>query len=461
MKKYSLLKISLVALLGFGALTSCVQDDKYDVPAILCTNQFAEPNTTIEEIKALAPTPVNFVSNYVIEDDLIFEGYVVSSDEEGNFYKSLSIQDKAENPTAGIQIAINKTFLYEDYPIGAKVRVKAKGLSVGIDRGVVKLGFTTPTGYLPGTQMRNFISGVCNGNTMEVATIVPVELNSLAEATQDKYLNTLVTIKDVQFSEANGTLTYGDAVNRQTLDRGIVDKDGNTAVLRNSGFANFAAQVMPTGSGNLTTVISKYTSGANVSWQFYIRGIKDVDFTGTRFAVGILGGENMTYATTLSEDFENLAVTGNFNIINDPKYINYAKVGDRYWEEKSFGGNKYMQASAFRANKDINTFFIMPVEFTGSSKLSFKSKAGYNTGSVLKVYYSTTYVAGGEVNIADLTDITDKFTIAVGLANGYDANFTDSGEFTIPATGKGHIFFEYTGNTTVTTNFQIDDVKVQ
>ncbi|NHX22074.1 hypothetical protein HA396_28380, partial [Escherichia coli] len=88
--------------------------------------------------------------------------------------------------------------------------------------------------------------GVCGGNTMDIKTITPRVVNSIAEATKDEYINTLVTIKGVQFSEADGKITYADAVNRQTVDRTLVDREDNTAVVRNSGFARFAGKTLPT-----------------------------------------------------------------------------------------------------------------------------------------------------------------------------------------------------------------------
>ena len=54
----------------------------------------------------------------------VIEGYVVSSDQKGNFFKNLFIQDKPENPTAAIQIVIDENNLYQSYPVGAKVLVK-------------------------------------------------------------------------------------------------------------------------------------------------------------------------------------------------------------------------------------------------------------------------------------------------------------------------------------------------
>lgn len=464
MKTTTYLKISLIALSGFGALTSCVQDDKFDTPAIQCSNQFSEPTITIKDFKALAPTPnANFVSNYAIpngETDapVIFEGYVISSDEGGNFYKQLTIQDKTENPTAGIQVAINKTFLYTDYPVGSRVRVRANGLSIGLDREVVKLGYVNPTGQIPEGNMRNFITGVCGGNTMDIKTITPRVVNSIAEATKDEYINTLVTIKGVQFAEADGKITYADAINNQTVDRTLVDREDNTAVVRNSGFARFAGKTLPTKSGDITVVVNKYVSGKNVTWQLYIRDLNDVNFEQERFvsSKNVLGGDALEYNKTMTETFDNVSTVTNFKRIADSKYINYSVLGNRFWEQKSFGGNNYIQIS--KSNTNVNAYFIVPAEFTGSSKLSFQTKDGSYIGDVLRVYYTTKYTPGGVVNKTDLVDITSKFTLSKGSTNGYAASWVDSGEFTIPITGKGYILFEYVGNTTI---MQIDNITLK
>ncbi|MDY3317189.1 DUF5689 domain-containing protein [Riemerella anatipestifer] len=469
MKTTTYLKISLIALSGFGALTSCVQDDKFDTPAIQCSNQFSEPTITIKDFKALAPTPnANFVSNYAIpngETDapVIFEGYVISSDEGGNFYKQLTIQDKTENPTAGIQVAINKTFLYTDYPVGSRVRVRANGLSIGLDREVVKLGYVNPTGQIPEGNMRNFITGVCGGNTMDIKTITPRVVNSIAEATKDEYINTLVTIKGVQFAEADGKITYADAINNQTVDRTLVDREDNTAVVRNSGFARFAGKTLPTKSGDITVVVNKYVSGKNVTWQLYIRDLNDVNFEQERFvsSKNVLGGDTPEYNRTIAETFDNVSTVTSSKRIADSKYINYSAVGNRFWEQKSFGGNNYIQMSAFKASTAVNTYFIVPADFTGTSKLSFQTKDGYYTGDALKVYYTTKYTPRGVINEADLVDITSKFAFSKGNSTGYAASWVDSGEFTIPITGKGYIIFEYAGNATITTTVQLDNITLK
>jgi hypothetical protein len=66
---------------------------------------------------------------------------------------------------------------------------------------------------------------------------------------------------------------------------------------------------------------------------------------------------------------------------------------------------------------------------------------------------------------ATLVDITSSFTIATGTTSGYANNFTNSGDYVIPAslTGNGYFIFEYSGNgvgNVLTTTMQLDDIKV-
>ena len=121
--------------------------------------------------------------------------------------------------------------------------------------------------------------------------------------------------------------------------------------------------------------------------------------------------------------------------------------------------------SSFGGTAEENrSLFIVPVDMTAASTFSFKSKSGFTNGNVLKVYYSTDYVPGTNINNATLVDITSSFTLSPGLSTGYPANFTNSGNYNIPAdiTGNGFFIFEYKGSglTGLTTTMQIDDITV-
>ena len=182
------------------ALGSCVAKDDWETPPIKCNNKFGAPNISLADFKAMAPA-----TGYIlITDELIFDAYVISSDENGNFFKTISFQDKAENATAGMQMEVNQPNNYADFPVGSHIRIKAKGLRLGLDRGTVKLGSVDEkfaVGRIPGVLFPNYISGVCSGKGMEIVRIKPKVLASLAVALRDETLiNTLVTVPKVQFA---------------------------------------------------------------------------------------------------------------------------------------------------------------------------------------------------------------------------------------------------------------------
>ena len=102
--------------------------------------------------------------------------------------------------------------------------------------------------------------------------------------------------------------------------------------------------------------------------------------------------------------------------------------------------------TAFNTGQAVKSYFIVPVNFTCANTFSFQSRASFNNGAVLKVYYSTNYTAGGDIANATLIDITSTFTIS--NANSATGTFTNSGNWNIPVslTGNGYILFEYTGS---------------
>lgn len=453
-------KTAFVVAISALTVSSCVNKDDWDTPPINCNNKFDAPNMTMAAFKAQAPA-----TGYVlITTDQIFDAYVVSSDENGNFYKTISFQDKPENPTAGLQMEVDRASNYADFPVGSHIRINAKGLRLGLDRGSVKIGSVDPNfaiGRIPGVLFGRYISAVCNGNTMDIVTIKPTQLPSLAASMQDKYINTLVTVPNVQFNISelypvnNAYINYTAGAGVDT-DRKIEDAVGGATVLRSSGFATYGATLLPKGSGSLTYVVSKYNSG----YQMLIRSLNDVKIppTGPRFdPTPPKGGSAITYPTTLNETFEGF--TGNLLDTFAP-YINDPVLGNRYWQMKTFNSNNYIELSANAGSGPYETFFIVPVNFTPGKKISFNVNVGYYNGDALKVYTSTNYTPSGDVTSATLTDITSSFTIPKAPASGYGV-LSPAGTYTIPATltGNGYIMFKYTGaGGGVTSTIQLDNI---
>jgi hypothetical protein len=459
-KKY--FKTACVIAISAFTVSSCVNKDEWDTPPINCNNKFDAPTISLADFKAMAPA----TGFKLIETDVIFDGYIISSDENSNFYKTISFQDKPVNPTAGLQMEVDRASNYADFPVGTHVRINAKGLRLGLDRGTVKIGSVDPTfaiGRIPGVLFSRYISAVCNGNMMDIATIVPTELPNLSSAMQEKYINTLVKVPNVQFNIADlypVNKAYVDYVGGAPVDsdRKIEDNVGGSSVIRNSGFATYGATLLPKGSGTVTLVVSKY----NANYQMLIRGLSDINIsaTGPRFdPTPPKGGSAITYPTSLEETFQSYSGT---LLDTFPPYINDPLLGNRYWQMRTFSNNNYIELSANAGSGAFETFFIVPVTFTPGKVFSFNVNVGFYTGDALKVYTSTDYVPLGDVTSATVTDITSNFNIPKIPTSGY-GTFGPAGSYTFPATltGKGFIMFKYVGNGSgVKTTIQLDNIKV-
>ncbi|MDR2234524.1 MAG: DUF5689 domain-containing protein [Chryseobacterium sp.] len=458
-------KTTFLAAGVLAVVSSCVKNDDWDNPPIACSNKFEAPTMSMADFAAQAPA----TGFKLIETDQIFDGYVISSDSQSNFYKTISFQDKTSNPTVGLQIEVDKASNFADYPVGAHIRINAKGLRLGLDRGTLKLGSVDPVfaiGRIPQDLVGRYVSGVCGGNGLDIQTIIPTKLASLADAKQANLINTLVTVSDAQFNIGElfpvhkKYIDYDAAGQPLDTDRNIEDKMGGTAVVRNSSFFKGGGELLPKGSGDITFVVSRY----NTTWQMLIRSLSDIQFTGSTRVdpTPPKGGTEINYLGAFLENFESYSPT---NLEVYPKYINDPVLGNRYWQLKTFSSNKYIQLGANSGTGNYLTYFAVPVDFTTANQLKFDVNVGYWNGNALKVYYTTNYTPLGDITAATKVDITSAFTIPQTPAgpNGGYGTLTPAGTYDIPAsvTGNGFILFEYSGNGSgVTTTIQLDNIQV-
>ena len=93
--------------------------------------------TTIKALKSMYKTP-----GVEITQNIWIKGQVISSDQNGNVYRELYIQDE----TGGIDVKIGKSSLYSDYKLGQWVYVRCASLTLGSYSGMPQLGLDDPTG---------------------------------------------------------------------------------------------------------------------------------------------------------------------------------------------------------------------------------------------------------------------------------------------------------------------------
>ena len=458
--KNKLLFTAAVAAFLFG----CANSDDYGTPDLsgMCTEI---PVT--KQVSDITSAATSTLQRYT-EDDVI-EAIVTSNDQAGNFYKSISFVNTAN--TIGFSIPVNAYNLGNEFRPGQKVYIHMKDRTFVKQYGSTVIGSyynnATPdmltddgVGRVSLVTYKDIIKRSCDPINEEAI----VKHMTITEAKNDANLNMLIELDAVQFSDASlGKKFYDTSLDSPggSTNHSVTDISGANVVLRGSQYANFANTLIPSGSGKIRGVMTKYQS----TYQFMIRSIDDVMLDQPRFdAAPPIVGTPVTFGL-YNQNFESFAV-GNRNF---PNAINDAFVGSRYWEVKTFSGNKYIEMTSFSGSGnpgvDAKTLFFIPVNFTTANNFTFKKEFRFMAGAALKVYYVTeaNYTAGGTVNMANFVDITSGFNNLTYPANGASQNsFTTAGTYAIPAslTGNGFFVLEYTGTSSVTTTVQIDDIVV-
>lgn len=267
-------KSVLLLLFVFSFFSGCVNDNDYEIPIVTCEEIELTPTNSISQVKEM----YTFGGATLIENEVIIEGYVVSSDASGNIYKSISIQDKPENPTAAIKISIDATDLYTKYPVGRKIYVSLKGLAVGYSYGSIQIGKISNGDLksIPAFEMDKHLIRTC-----EQATIIPKKVT--ASQLDKSMLEMLVEIENTQFKTIDLTGSYANVDNTQTVERTLENFDADcnllaNIIMKNSGYASFKNKLLPTGKGSVIGILSNYYD----EFQLYIRDENDVKFTNTR-----------------------------------------------------------------------------------------------------------------------------------------------------------------------------------
>ncbi|WP_333693417.1 DUF5689 domain-containing protein [Flavobacterium sp.] len=450
------IQIILTAAVFFN-LVGCVNSDEYNAPDLSGNCVDIAATKQVSQITSVATSSA---TQYTGDD--IIEAYVTSSDEGGNFYKSISFVSL--DNTVGFSMPVDNYNLFNEFEPGRKVSIRMKDRFFNLQNSSTVIGssFNNGVGRVSGVEYKDIILRSCS----DVNEDELVKNFTIAQAKNNQNLNMLIEFNNVQFTDASLGKKYydpslpspGGATNHE-----ITDQFGNKIIVRVSQYARFAGNAVPTLNGKIRGVLTKFGS----DFQFMIRTENDVNFTNDRVEVDFappIVGNNIQYLGSFNENFESYPTTSPANRQFD-KYVNDAAVGTRYWATTTFGGNKYIQMTSFGGTPEANrALFMVPVNMTAANTLSFQTKAGFTNGSVFKVYYTTNYTPGANINTATLIDITSNFSISAGLSSGYPANFTNSGTYNIPAsiTGNGFFVFEYVGNGTtgLTTTMQIDNIVV-
>lgn len=256
------------------SLVSCINDDDYNIPNLEC------PETSL--VKTIEPQDIAATENiqeYTAND--IIEAYATSNDESGNFYKTISFQ--SADGLFGFSASVDATSTFASYEPGRKVLIKLKNTYYRNYNGSLQIGdlsvyngFATITGF-----SAYEYTSILNRSCTVVDEEAMVHHTSITELQDDTYLNRLVELEGVQFTDGAVWQTFYDADN--DIGGGtnylLTDETGNTLIFRTSSFATFGGNIIPQKSGKVRGILTKY----GTTYQFMIRTLEDLKLTEERF----------------------------------------------------------------------------------------------------------------------------------------------------------------------------------
>lgn len=433
----------LIPALLMLVVTGCVKND-FDEPDNLgCEDTGLQRNYTIADLKGL----YNGIAMQ-IEQDLIIEGVVTSSDKEGNFYKELIIQDE----TAGILILIDQTNTYTSFPAGRKVYVKLQGMYMDDYAGLIQLGssLNEETGDLeriPQSLVNNFIfKGPCN-QSVDTLVLSPAQLDP------DQHQSMLIKLVGMKMDNNDAGVTFANPNGTSSTNRTMNGCNGGSIIMRNSDFASFAGETTPTGSFDITGVYSVFNSDN----QFKINDLTAiVENPGGCPCIETTGTVNGTTTFELDDvqiydDQQQVLVDEDFETVNDNSVVsltgwkNISESGTQKWRGDVFQSNTFAVVTAYQTSEaDVRTWLIAPqVPANSNATMNFRTKDRFDDGAALEVLISTDYDGGNNPENFTWTKVCPEIA---GGSSGFGV-YVPSGPVNLSEfTDAFYVAFRYKGS---------------
>lgn len=426
--KTTFLKSLLFAAFFIGTFTSCVNDDNYDNIDADCIT--ATPTKTTQDLYDVATSEPQLYA-----DDDILEAYVTSSDAGGTFYKSISLV--SVDGTKAFSIPVDMYNIYTEFEPGRKVYVYLKDRYYNITFNSLIIGDLyeeTAIGRLVPEDFRKTMKASCEKIDEEEL----VQHVTITEALDNNYINKLIEIDNVQFSDDAMNTTYYNPDNTigGATNINIIDEDGKTIIFRTSEYAKFAGHQVASGRGKIRGVLTKYNS----DFQFLARTEADIQLTEPRLV------------PLFEEPFTN----------NFPIWVKYSVVGSQIWTLDTTYGNPGSCAkmsgysSGNKANEDWLISPIIDLTAITSATLSFDTATKF-AGDPLQVLISSDYIGSGDPTAATWTPFTGTLSPSTG-----SYIWTGSGKINISVFAGNNIYvaFKYTSTTSAAATWEVDNVKI-
>lgn len=449
-------KCLFTVITALAVVTSCVVDDDFKVPDLTIVEPTIDGNIiTVDAVAGFfAQAQADEDATFTFEEtNNVMSAYVISSDEAGNFFEEIILQDKLENPTTGIKLLIDVNPLFTRYELGRKVFIKLDGLSVGLDSGVLTLGVVNGTEIdkIPAPLEEEFI--IRSAEKGELVPL-PISLNSI----DDSMTNLFVTLADAQFHRSEvlipNPLTFAaEPLDEFDGERTLESCEGGSIVFSSSTFADFKGLELPTQRGSINGILTKNFFGDE--FNFVINSPTDISFNNAErcdpieIDCGLASAQGTQ--NIFEDDFENQVVG---SLISGNGWTNFIQEGTEGFEAYVQGGTNFSlgvscRVGSFRSDDASSiAWLITPaidLDAQEGETFMFKSSNSFSDGSELELLFSPDW-DGTEANITSATWGVLPAAYIVQDSDFFGAWF-DSGIVDLSCgTGTIHIAFKYTGS---------------
>jgi len=461
----NIFKIITIFLL-IGLFSACVQDDDYSAPLVSAVEPNIIVTNTFKQIRDQYDAG-GTEEVVIFSEGLVISGYVVSSDESGNFYKTLTIQndidgvdDDTANPRLGFKVLVDASDLFGRFNIGRKVYIRLDGLAMNESRdgsGDYEIGLYDDTEFNSLTEIPEYI---LNGYSFGDVVYAPaVERSVVTETIMPKLMdiadfsfadvNTLIQLQDMQSSNVSDTFA-GLASDEFDAERSLLScTDNSIAILATSTYSSFKDLAIPEGKGTATAILNRNYDGD--AYILKVNSPSDLDFTANRCD------------PIFEENFESY---GFGDTIEQNGWTNYMEAGtkDFYAYSDSYSiGTSVAIGSYQSGDASTITWMISPgidMDVQTGEVLSFQTSNSFADGSNLEALISTDW-DGTPGNITSATWTVLPATIVDDSV--WYQDWIGSGAIDLSGyAGTAHIAFKYTGsgNSSMDGTYEIDSVKI-
>ena len=268
---------TMVVLFGVLFFLACQQDETFEIPTEIGTEENAQLNVLLSEIKndSLSLISISQVKGYfvnrnvhTITSNLVVKGYVVSSDRTGNFYKELYLQDDPITPTAALHIMVDQVDSYNMFNPGREVYIDLNGLHIGEARrgnGIISLGGSISVDGNEVEPVRQLDIQSHFYRTKTTAEIVPLPIR-FSEITSN-HIGMFVSVEDVSITASEQGKPFVAPRDYFDTQRTLEGCEGGSTVsfiLETSAFASYKDLPLPSGTGTINGIVSKTYNGSDI-----------------------------------------------------------------------------------------------------------------------------------------------------------------------------------------------------